>query len=165
MPQWNANPYRTFWLVLAIASTTLAVVLLCQMPPVQANPLAASASPSEPAPITAFSLQLGPGLEGIAVIDRQNYNICIYQYQPRKPAHQRFELVAARNFRYDLQLQQFNTEPSLDTVKQWLLRPTPPESAPPEDQKPQEPSPKKLTPNQSDADSTLTDTTTEVTEK
>jgi hypothetical protein len=69
--------------------------------------------------IIAIPLQLRGGIDGIAIIDKSNYTICIYQYQGHRPDDERFVLLSARSFRYDRLLQDYNTaEPRPDTVKQ-----------------------------------------------
>ena len=122
MADWKNNPVRTFWLGVALASTTLAVILLTLLTPLKADTPPMPTSSPDSADVLAFPLQLAPGIDGLALIDRKNYAICIYQYQARRPAHERFSLVAARNFRYDCQLQQLNTDPPLEQVRQWLIR-------------------------------------------
>jgi len=69
--------------------------------------------------IIAIPLQLRGGIDGIAIIDKSNYTICIYQYQGHRPDDERFVLLSARSFRYDRLLQDYNTaEPRPETVKQ-----------------------------------------------
>lgn len=71
--------------------------------------------------IEALAVQLRPGIDGIALIDKELYTICIYQYQGHRPIHERFVLLSARSFRYDRQLEDYNTaEPRPDQVRQIL---------------------------------------------
>ena len=102
------------------AATALAGLLLARQPAALALDPQTTASPN----VIAFPFQIGPGAEGIALIDTQTQNIAIYQYQfnARQPVHQRFVLLAARSYRYDRQLEQFNTAPPLDEVKAWAAR-------------------------------------------
>lgn len=71
--------------------------------------------------IIAIPLQLRGGIDGVAIIDKSNYTICIYQYQGHRPDYERFVLLSARSFRYDRLLQDYNTaEPRPETVKQMI---------------------------------------------
>jgi phage FluMu protein Com len=109
-------------LLITVLSTTGAVFLLSRQLTAEAGQeeqLAASES------LTAFPVQIAPGFDGIVLIDHQNRNLCIYQYNARNPAHERLTLLAARNFRYDLQLEDYNNaDPRPGTVKEWLERAT-----------------------------------------
>ncbi len=76
-------------------------------------------SAAEELVITPFLVS--PGHDGIAVLDRGNRTICLYQFQPNRPAHERFVLLAARQIGYDLQLTDYNTaEPRPQQVKALL---------------------------------------------
>ena len=107
-------------LLITVLSTTGAVFLLSRQltaQAVQEEKLAPAAA------LTAFPIQIAPGFDGIVLIDHQNRNLCIYQYRARNPAHERLTLLAARNFRYDLQLEDYNNaDPRPGTVKEWLGR-------------------------------------------
>lgn len=114
-----------FSLLLVVISTLMAAVLLSRQDPARALAGVAGGATSTPAStqILAFSFQLGPGIEGIALIDHQNQTICIYQYELGKPAHQRFSLVAARSYSYDSRLTDYNNaDPTPEVVKQWVKR-------------------------------------------
>ena len=79
-------------------------------------------APHEPA-IVAMAVQLAPNSQAIALIDTHNQTICLYQYQPRRGQDGQLVLLAARSFRYDCQLTDYNTAaPTPETIKQWLLR-------------------------------------------
>ncbi|MBN1763804.1 MAG: hypothetical protein JW860_00980 [Sedimentisphaerales bacterium] len=72
--------------------------------------------------IVAMPIQLGPGVEGIALIDKQNQTLCVYQYQAYRPAHERLVLLAVRSFRYDVLLEDYNTaEPRPTEVKNIIM--------------------------------------------
>ena len=97
-----------------------AVVLLGREPVVQGQ---AGAVHPGLAAVEAVVLHMGSGIDGLALIDREHRTICLYQYQPRRPEHERFVLVAARSFRYDCQLEDFNTaEPRPAAVRELLER-------------------------------------------
>ena len=93
------------------------------------GPATAGAQPTlqaAPSTIIAIPLQLAAGREGLALIDRQNRTICLYQYQLHRPAHERFVLVAARSFQYDTLLEDYNNaDPHPEKVKQWVLKNSP----------------------------------------
>ena len=107
-------------LVITVLATTGAVFLLGRQLTARADK---DEKPSNPATLTAFPIQIAPGFDGIVLIDHLNRNLCIYQYQARNPSHQRLSLLAARNFKYDLQLEDYNNaDPRPATVKEWLGR-------------------------------------------
>ena len=86
----------------------------------------------DPEALTAIAIQLQPGVDGIALIDRQNETICIYQIDIGRVAHEKLILLAARSFRYDRQLEDFNTaEPRPETVKKILNDKTTPKAETP----------------------------------
>ena len=132
------NKRRIIGLFLTLVFTIMVLVLwkwqtsaIAQIEPLetsgQANPAQSSSqtpyehaaivtSPEPVAPATAsiaavdaIPVQIRPGIEGIALIDKQNYTICIYQYQMHRPDHESLVLLAARSFRYDVLLEDFNT--------------------------------------------------------
>ena len=107
-----------------VSTFTAALLLTCQDPAAAQTALRQEVTKHDPATnITAFPIQLGAGIEGIALIDHQNKTICIYQYDLRKAAHERFSLVAARNFNYDMRLTNYNNaNPTPEIVKQWVQR-------------------------------------------
>ena len=107
-------------LLITVLSTTGAVFLLSRPLPAEDSKDQKSAVS---APVSAFPIQIAPGFDGIVLIDPQSRNLCIYQYQVRNPAHERLTLLAARNFSYDLQLDDYNNaDPRPATVKEWLQR-------------------------------------------
>jgi len=109
-------------LLITVLSTTGAVFLLSRQLTAQAEQ---EEKLSPPAALTAFPIQFAPGFDGIVLIDHQNRNLCIYQYNARNPAHERLALLAARNFKYDLQLEDYNNaDPRPATVKEWIGRGT-----------------------------------------
>ncbi len=61
------------------------------------------------ADIQAVPLEVRPGYEVLALVDRKNQTLCIYQYDVGRRAHERLVLLAARSFRYDRLLEDYNT--------------------------------------------------------
>ncbi len=109
-------------LLITVLSTMSAVFLLSRELPAQAGP---EEKILKPAVLTAFPIQIAPGFDGIVLIDHQNRNLCVYQYKTRNPANERLALLAARNFKYDIQLEDFNNaDPRPGAVKEWLDRAT-----------------------------------------
>ena len=75
------------------------------------------------AAVEAIAIQLRPGIEGIALIDKENQTICIYQYQTHRPNQESLVLLAARSFRYDVLLEDYNTaDPKPGELKERILK-------------------------------------------
>ena len=107
----NPDLTRLVLVVIAVVSSGWALMVLTR--PDQLGPWDRTAS-AELAPQTlastiAFPIQFRPGVEGVALIDNENQTICIYQYDLNRPAHERLVLLAARSFRYDRRLTDYNT--------------------------------------------------------
>ncbi len=108
-------------LAITMASTILAVFLLSRGPAVWAADPVPDQIANRSDDIVAIPISIKMGVEGIALIDRSNQTICIYQYQAHLPAHQRFSLLSARSFKYDVLLEDYNTaEPRPAAVKELL---------------------------------------------
>lgn len=107
-------------LLITVLAAAGAVFLFAQT---DDDPLQTSPPDGTPADFTAFPLQIAPGFEGIVLIDRRHSTLCIYQYLARNPSHERLALLAARSFRYDCQLDDYNNaDPRPSEIRQWLLR-------------------------------------------
>ncbi len=63
----------------------------------------------------AVSGQLDDDTYGVFLVDPQNDTICVYQFLPG--TRRKLRLVAARNFTYDVRLDEYNTEPSPREIK------------------------------------------------
>ena len=110
---------RAVWVVVALVSTLMAVVLLGQ----QVTGKSASPESDTPANVISFAVELSPGHHGIAVIDRENYTLCLYEYNLRGAPHERFVLLAARSFRYDRLLEDYNNaDPRPQEIKQRVMQ-------------------------------------------
>ena len=71
--------------------------------------------------ILVVPVQIERDSYGIAMIDTVGQNLWIYEINSRGPAHSRLKLLAARSWRYDKLLQQYNTaEPKPEQVKSLL---------------------------------------------
>ena len=116
----KSNEIGRVWLVfVAIASTLMAVVLLGQ----QVTGRTDSPESDTSANVISFAFNIRPGYQGIAVIDRENYTICLYEYNQSRAAHERFALLSVRNFRYDQMLEDYNnSQPRPDEIKERVMR-------------------------------------------
>ena len=71
--------------------------------------------------ILVISVQFGRDSYGIAMVDTLGQTMWVYKLNSRGPAHNRLELLAARSWRYDRLLQQYNTaRPKPEDVKMLL---------------------------------------------
>lgn len=73
------------------------------------------------ASITAIPLQLGRDTYGLAMVDKENQTLWIYEIASRKPGFSQLRLMAARSWQYDRKLTEFNSgEPSPRYIKNFL---------------------------------------------
>ena len=71
--------------------------------------------------IMVIPIQLERDLYGLAMIDTSTQNLWIYEINSRGPAYNRLKLSAARSWKYDKFLQQYNTaEPKPEQVRMIL---------------------------------------------
>ncbi len=71
--------------------------------------------------ILVIPVQIERDSYGLAMVDTVGQTIWIYEINSRGPAHNRLRLLAARSWRYDRLLQQYNTaEPKPEQVKRLL---------------------------------------------
>ena len=71
--------------------------------------------------ILVIPVQVERDSYGIAMVDTVGQTLWIYELNSRGPAHNRLKLLAARSWRYDRLLQQYNTaEPKPEQVKMLL---------------------------------------------
>lgn len=131
------QPASALAVVIILVSTVTAVILLSQQSCAISNGHEGDICLPNRADIEAVRIQIRPGMEGLALIDRQHQTICIYQYQAHRPAHEALVLLAARSFRYDVQLEDYNTaKPHPSEVEQLLKRGRTTGTAPGEQAKP-----------------------------
>jgi hypothetical protein len=73
--------------------------------------------------LLAFPVEVRPGYEAIALIDKENETLSLYQYDFSRVSHERLVLLAARSFRYDRMLEDYNTaQPRPDEIKQRVMQ-------------------------------------------
>jgi len=66
-------------------------------------------------------IQLGREAYGIAMVDTVGQTLWVYEINSRGPAYNRLRLFAARSWRYDKLLKEYNTaDPKPERVKQIL---------------------------------------------
>jgi len=71
--------------------------------------------------ILVIPVQIERDSYGLAMVDTVGQTLWIYELNSRGPAHNRLRLLAARSWRYDRLLQQYNTdEPKPEQVKMLL---------------------------------------------
>jgi len=71
--------------------------------------------------ILVIPVQVERDSYGLAMVDTVSQTLWIYELNNRGPAHNRLRLLAARSWRYDRLLQQYNTaEPKPEQVKMLL---------------------------------------------
>ncbi len=71
--------------------------------------------------IVVVPVQIDRDSYGLAMVDTIGQTMWIYELNNRGPAHSRLRLVAARSWRYDKMLQQYNTaEPKPEQIKELL---------------------------------------------
>jgi len=76
---------------------------------------------SDDGQILVVPIQLERDSYGLAMVDTVGQTLWIYELNSRGPAHNRLKLLAARSWRYDKLLQQYNTaEPKPEQVKRLL---------------------------------------------
>ncbi len=107
---WNVSPAQ--WLI-AISLSAIAVCLL-----VEVSLNATEAGPQllgdDTSSILAVAGQVTKDSYGLYMIDTKNGTICVYQWLPNI---RKLRLLAARNFTFDLRLDEYNTEPSPKEIK------------------------------------------------
>ncbi len=71
--------------------------------------------------VFALAGQIDEDTYGLYLVDLANQTICIYQYLPRS---RKLRLMAARTYRFDVQLDDFNNDPAMnpDEVKKLIER-------------------------------------------
>lgn len=65
--------------------------------------------PLEVPPIYAFDMLLADQCQQVVIVDSETKRICVYHIRPKGNAST-IEIVAARNFQWDLKLDDFNNE-------------------------------------------------------
>ncbi len=108
------------WLLPVVIVVSLSVVLFMYgqsgLPAARAQPQLA-----ENGQILVIPIQLERGNFGLAMVDTANQTLWVYQLNSTGPGYNRLQLLAARSWRYDRLLQQYNTaDPKPQQVKMLL---------------------------------------------
>lgn len=106
------------WVVVALLTgVTAALATQVLMPAPQA---AADVSVGQSGQrIFAVAGEVTQGVYGLYLVDQENGTIGMYQWVP---ATRKFRLMAARNYRFDLQLDEYNTEPSPREIQNLVIQ-------------------------------------------
>ncbi|MHC4076319.1 MAG: hypothetical protein ACYSRZ_07910 [Planctomycetota bacterium] len=73
--------------------------------------------------ISVFPVQLARDSFGMVMVDTINQTLWVYEFAARGPAHSQLKLWAARSWRYDRKLGQYNTaEPKPEQIKKIVLK-------------------------------------------
>jgi len=110
--------YERKWImptVLVLGLTALFIMAIKSAEPVSADaPMQASTEGG----ILVVPVQLERDSYGVAMVDTLSQTMWVYQLSSHGPAYNRLKLFAARSFRYDRMLQQYNTaEPKPQQVR------------------------------------------------
>ena len=146
MPLKARRPGLAILMTITAVSVLLVVVLLAQQPPAMGDSQP-EITASSGANIIAVAVQIYPGSEAIALIDKDRQTLCLYQYRPDAAPHESFVLLAARSFRYDCLLENFNNgQPTPADIRKMVEKisapqttndePTPPDSLQNDSEKP-----------------------------
>ena len=107
-------------LMITVISTATAVMLLSREGSAAGNVLAGEADGGPWSAVIAFPVQLGSS-QAIVLVDRKNETFCLYQYQMNQAPNERLVFLAARSYRHDRLLEDFNTaEPRPEDIRKVL---------------------------------------------
>jgi len=103
------------WLIVALlgaVAACLAMEVARSAPAALAQPAGGSSADGS---IIAVSAQLTADSYGVYLLDTRRGTMAVYQYQPTKRT---LRLMAARNYGFDTRLEEYNTEPSPNEIRQ-----------------------------------------------
>lgn len=107
-------------LLITVVSTAAAVVLLSREGSAADDIFSHEADGGPWSAVIAFPVHLGSS-QAIALVDRKNETFSLYQYQMNRAPHERLVFLAARSYRYDRRLEDFNTaEPRPEDIRKLL---------------------------------------------
>jgi len=102
------------WLIvilLSVIATCLLIEVGRGVPAARGEPSTASSAGGE---VIAVSAQLTADSYGVYLLDTKRGTIAVYQFQPSKRT---LRLMAVRGYGFDMQLDEYNTEPSPLEIK------------------------------------------------
>ena len=112
---------KSRWLLaMVLAAAALCLFLIRTRIPLT-TAKAESRTGTEKSEILVVPMQLDRDCYGVAMVDTVSQTLWIYEINNRGPAYNRLKLVAARSWRYDRELEQYNTaEPKPEQVRALL---------------------------------------------
>jgi len=112
---------KSRWLPAAVIGAAVLCLFFIRSRITPTTAQAESKSGVEKSEILVVPLQLDRDCYGIAMVDTVGQTLWIYEINNRGLAYSRLKLVAARSWRYDKELEQYNTaEPKPEQVKALL---------------------------------------------
>ncbi len=102
------------WLVvilLSVIATCLLIEVGRGVPAARGEPSVGSSASGD---VIAVSAQLTPDSYGVYLLDAKRGTMAVYQFQPSKRT---LRLMAVRGYGFDMQLDEYNTEPSPLEIK------------------------------------------------
>ena len=122
MPERNASSCRVCLILSVFVGVGLASLILLRQTDAEIDMKAVN-TPVPSADVLAFPVQVKPGYEAIAIIDKENQTLSLYQYDISRASHERLVLLAARSFRYDRMLEDYNTaQPRPEEIKRLVMQ-------------------------------------------
>jgi len=113
-PEQGGSHYHvTRWLAVAMLAVVAAALLAAVL---TTSPTAVAQAPgaAEDEGMLAVAGQISGETYGLYLIDRRSGVITMYEWQPTT---RKLRLLAARNITFDLQLDEYNTEPSPSEIQ------------------------------------------------
>ncbi|MCX5634505.1 MAG: hypothetical protein NTW55_01490 [Planctomycetota bacterium] len=120
METMNSKTERKWLLPAVITGAVLCLIFMAGRfgPPAKAY---AQLQASTDSGISAIPVQLTRDSYGLAMVDMASQTIWVYEIDNRSPAHNRLRLLAARSWKYDRMLENYNTaDPKPEQVKMML---------------------------------------------
>ena len=102
--------------VLAVAAAFLVIQLSWDRPSAMAQSVAAAKTSG----MFAVAGQVTKDSFGLYVVDPDSSTICVYQWLSDGAKSGKLRLMASRNFTYDRQLDEYNTEPPVREIKGYV---------------------------------------------
>lgn len=120
METMNSKTERKWLLPAVIAGAVLCLIFMAGRfgPPANAHAQLQTGTDSG---ISVIPVQLTRDSYGLAMVDMAGQTLWLYEIDNRSPAHNRLRLLAARSWKYDRMLENYNTaDPKPEQVKRML---------------------------------------------
>jgi len=102
------------WLIVAVLACA-AGMLLVELGRTARAAGGLTSAPAGGKALLLVAAQISPDSYGVYLVEAEKGTICVYQYQPTV---RKLRLLASRNFTYDLQLDDYNTQPLPREIKE-----------------------------------------------